>query len=162
MNRARRSMNDRDRFVALYKCEVVDRYRTEVLRQSRECVSPPCAYQRFFGSLLRGRYSRMGGKARNTASRCCGRAPDATACIGRWSRSARQKMRLNMSSHPVYFRCSVGTIDAHHADVNDEMVERPQQRTSVAFPQAFSAGRPPFRRATTQFLRWWRASFVGP
>jgi len=55
-----------------------------------------------------------------------------------------------MSSHPVYFRCSVGTIDAHHADVNDEMVERPQQRTSVAFSLAFSVGRPSFRRATTQ------------
>ncbi|ANB72667.1 hypothetical protein AYM40_10015 [Paraburkholderia phytofirmans OLGA172] len=38
-----------------------------------------------------------------------------------------------MSSHPVSFRWSVGTPDAYHADVNDEMMEQPQQRASTAF-----------------------------
>ncbi|KAA1004292.1 HAMP domain-containing histidine kinase [Paraburkholderia panacisoli] len=42
-------------------------------------------------------------------------------------------MRLDTSAHPVSFRWSVGTPDAHHADVNDEMMERPQQRASNAF-----------------------------
>jgi signal transduction histidine kinase len=38
-----------------------------------------------------------------------------------------------MSSHPESFQWSVGTPDAHGVDVNDEMMERPQQRASAAF-----------------------------
>jgi signal transduction histidine kinase len=37
-----------------------------------------------------------------------------------------------MSTHPVAFRWSVGTPDANHADVKDEVIERPPQRTSFA------------------------------
>lgn len=42
-------------------------------------------------------------------------------------------MGINMSVHPESFRWSVGTPDTEHADVTDEMMERPPRQTAIAF-----------------------------